>query len=110
MDGTMRPFFNWRSFGPAALVAGQVLCVGAPAAMAQPHTGRAETRILYTGAAGAATRPTVESASREAQAAIRACDDRAALMCVADVLTRYAAALHEIAGERRRWRASSYKQ
>jgi hypothetical protein len=107
MDGSMKPFFNWRSFGPAALVAGQVLCVGAPAAMAQPQTGRAETRILYT---GAATRPTVESASREAQAAIRACDDRAALMCVADVLTRYAAALHEIAGERRRWRASSYKQ
>ena len=44
-------------------------------------------------------RVTVESASREAQDAIRSCEDRAALTCVADALTRYAAALHQIADD-----------
>ena len=44
---------------------------------------------------------TVESVSREAQREIRACSDSEAFQCVAAVLTRYAAALNEIARERR---------
>lgn len=42
-------------------------------------------------------RPTIELASRDAQKAIRACDDNVALQCVADELTRYAEALKQIA-------------
>jgi len=41
-------------------------------------------------------RPTVASVSRQAQAEIRACPDSAAFQCVADVLTRYAAALQAV--------------
>jgi hypothetical protein len=41
-------------------------------------------------------RPTVASVSRQAQAEIRACPDSAALQCVADALTRYAAALQAV--------------
>ncbi|HLW92751.1 MAG TPA: hypothetical protein VKS78_15815 [Roseiarcus sp.] len=47
-----------------------------------------------------ATAPTIESVSREAQREIRACPDSVAFQCVADVLTRYAASLHQIAQER----------
>jgi hypothetical protein len=46
------------------------------------------------------SRVTVESASRDAQRAIRACDDRDALNCVANELARYADALREAARER----------
>ena len=44
--------------------------------------------------------PTVQSASRDAQRAIRACDDNVALQCVADELTRYAETLKQIAQAR----------
>lgn len=47
-----------------------------------------------------AAKLTVESVSREAQRAIKACDDSVALTCVSDVLTKYATALQEIAAER----------
>jgi hypothetical protein len=50
------------------------------------------------------TNATVESASLEAQRAIRACDDSVALRCVADVLAEYAAALNAIRGRRDRVR------
>ncbi len=75
----------------------------APSALAQPSTARASTPIFFDGVAGGIGRPrlTVESASREAQAAIKACDDRAPFLCVADALTKYAAALQQIAEERR---------
>jgi hypothetical protein len=43
---------------------------------------------------------TVESASRDAQRAIRACDDRVALRCVADVLAEYAKTLRAISDRR----------
>jgi hypothetical protein len=43
---------------------------------------------------------TVESASRDAQKAIRACDDRDALFCVANELARYADALKEATREK----------
>jgi hypothetical protein len=46
-------------------------------------------------------RPTIESASREAQDAIKACDDNAALQCVASELTKYAEALKQIDLSRR---------
>lgn len=100
MDDRVKPFARWRHLNSVACfaLAAQLLC--APPALAQPQTGRAEARVFFNGAAQ--RRATVELASREAQDAIRACDDRAALICVADVLTRYAAALHQIAEERRR--------
>jgi hypothetical protein len=106
MDDRVKPFARWRLPGAVArfALAAQLSCGCAPAALAQPPAGRADATIFFDGAAGEAGRrkATVESASREAREEIRACDDRAALVCVADALTRYAAALHEIAGERRR--------
>jgi hypothetical protein len=48
-------------------------------------------------------RPTIESLSREAQKAIRACDDDAALQCVADELTKYAEALKQITQAQRQY-------
>ena len=114
MDDRVKTFTRWRSLGWVArfALAAQVSCACAPPALAQPQTRRAEAGISFDGAASDATRrrATVESASREAQEAIRACDDRTALICVADALTRYAAALHQIAEERRRRiHASSYR-
>lgn len=83
--------------------AAQLLGACAPSALAQPSTGRANAPASLDGAAGdtGRPRPTVESASRETQAAIKACDDRSAILCVADALTRYAMALQEIAEQRR---------
>lgn len=49
----------------------------------------------------APAKPTIESVSRDAQRAIRACDDSVALSCVANELTKYAEALQQIAPERR---------
>ena len=46
------------------------------------------------------TRLTVETASRDAQAAIRSCDDNRAILCVANELTKYAEALKQIDQER----------
>jgi hypothetical protein len=48
----------------------------------------------------AAATPTIESVSRQAQQEIRACDDAVAFQCVANALTRYAAALRQIAHDR----------
>jgi hypothetical protein len=90
-------------------LAAQISCACAAPALAQAQTGRGAARVFFGGEA-IGQRATVESASREAQAAIRACEDRAALVCVADALSRYADALHQIAEERRhRMHASSYK-
>ncbi|MGO8831443.1 MAG: hypothetical protein ACLQE9_01320 [Roseiarcus sp.] len=93
------------SFALAALLSGAC----APLALAQAQTGRNAGPALSGGDA-ARPRPTVETASRETQAAIKACDDRSAILCVADALTRYAAALQEIAEQRRlQQRAPSQK-
>jgi hypothetical protein len=72
----------------------------AAAALAQSSWLRSQT----LGADASQADATVESASREAQRAIRACDDNVALRCVADVLTEYAEALKAIheRGERKR--------
>jgi hypothetical protein len=84
----------------AALMTAIVSASVAPPASAQSAAGR-------SGAAAAAasdsapSKQTVESASRDAQRAIRACDDNVAVTCVADELTKYAEALQEIAEERR---------
>jgi len=51
-------------------------------------------------APSAVAAPTVESVSRQAQREIRACDDAVAFQCVAGALTRYAAALRQIAHDR----------
>jgi hypothetical protein len=48
-------------------------------------------------AQGEPARPTVETASRDAQRAIRNCDDNVAIQCVADALNRYAETLKQIA-------------
>jgi hypothetical protein len=82
------------------------LAVALSAAVAGPISASAQSLLGRsappTAAAGAAAgRRTVESVSRDAQRAIRACDDRAALTCVANELTKYAEALQEIAEERR---------
>ncbi len=69
---------------------------GAPQALAQ---SRAPWRIPST-TDDVTSRVTVESASRDAQKAIRACDDRDALRCVANELSRYADALKEATRER----------
>jgi hypothetical protein len=100
----LRRYARRRSLGSIVLFALAAQLTGACApASAQPSTGRAVAPVIFGGAAGDAGRPglTVESASREAQAAIKACDDRAPFLCVADALTNYAAALQEIAEERR---------
>jgi hypothetical protein len=71
----------------------------APIALAQsPRVRPAESTVGPLSPTSAQQeRPTIESVSREAQRAIRACDDNAALQCVADELTRYAEALKQIA-------------
>jgi len=104
MDDRVNPNPRWRSLGSIArfALAAQLLCADCGLAAAQ-SPGRVGTPILYgAGGDGLGRRPTIESASREAQEAIRACDDRTAIVCVADALTRYADALRGIAEERRR--------
>jgi hypothetical protein len=110
----LKRFARRRSLGSLVLFALAMQLAGAcaPSALAQPSTGRTSAPVIFGGVAGDAgrPRPTVESASREAQAAIKACDDRTPFLCVADALTRYAAALQEIAEERRlQPRAPSHK-
>jgi hypothetical protein len=84
---------------PARLCSGAALA-GAivVAAVAEPAGRGSAPAAPQAGAVAAA--PTVESASRQAQREIRACDDAVAFQCVADVLTRYAASLRQIARER----------
>jgi len=98
----LKGFARRRSLGFIVVfaLAAQFSGACAPSALAQPSTGRASAANFTDGGVGR-PRPTVESASREAQAAIKACDDRAPFLCVADALTRYAAALQQIAEERR---------
>lgn len=111
-DGHVKPFARHRSPVSVAGVALaiQTLCASAPPALAQAAEGRSEARVLFNGGGDPTSRRvTVETASREAQYAIRSCEDRAALTCVADALTRYAAALHQIADERRRHAHAVYK-
>jgi hypothetical protein len=94
--------FSLRLLVRVALAA-QLSGAFAPWALAQSPTGRAIAPKFSDGAGDDKGRPapTVESASREAQKAINACDDNTAILCVADALTRYAAALQQIAQQRR---------
>jgi hypothetical protein len=78
-------------FGPISSVSAQSLL---------GRSGGLATGSAIPGGPGS-PKPTVESVSREAQRAIRACDDSAALTCVTNELTKYAEALQEIAQERR---------
>jgi hypothetical protein len=72
-----------------------------PCALAQSPSGRSGTAAINAGVNDPwPAKRTVESASRDAQKAITACDDNVALQCVASELTRYADALREIALER----------
>jgi hypothetical protein len=68
-------------------------------ALAQSPLTRSEGSTAYPpfSAQGEPARPTVETASRDAQRAIRDCDDNVAIQCVADALNRYAETLKQIA-------------
>jgi hypothetical protein len=79
-------------------------CVGFCAASlsqapAQSALTRSEGSAPYPpfSAQGEPARPTVETASRDAQRAIKDCDDNVAIQCVADALNRYAETLKQIA-------------
>lgn len=71
-----------------------------PPAAAQSPSGRPAAATDGVANDSGQTRPTVESAARDAQEAIKACGDDVALQCVAAELTRYAEALRQIAEER----------
>jgi hypothetical protein len=79
-------------------LAAQLFLLPAQLALAQPMTGRTGAPANPGGgeAYPVRPRPTVESVSREAQQAIKACDDNAAFACVAAALANYAEALRQI--------------
>src|SRR5271170_8074554 len=83
----------------ARLAAGLALAGSFVASGGAEPTGRGFSSSTPQ-AAGVPATPTVESVSREAQREIRACGDSVAFECVADVLTRYAGSLRQIARER----------
>jgi len=88
---------------PTALFLGAILSgVSFFPVSAQPPLNRSPAATANPQFPGDAeqARPTVESVSREAQEAIKACDDNVALQCVADALKRYAEALKQIAQTR----------
>jgi hypothetical protein len=96
-----RPGAEWRAaMGMLARLFSGLALVGAVviAAAAQPSGRGFAPAAPQAGAVAEA--PTVESVSRQAQREIRACDDAVAFQCVADVLTRYAASLRQIARDR----------
>ncbi len=84
---------------PARLCSGLALA-GAVIVGAVAEPGGRSFAPAAPQAGAVASTPTVESVSRQAQREIRACDDAVAFRCVADVLTRYAAALRQIARDR----------
>jgi len=93
-----RAWKGWRFTRLAVLFGcGLTLAGGLGASAVAEPGGRGFTQALPR--AGAAT-PTIESVSRQAQQEIRACDDAVAFQCVAGALTRYAAALRQIAHDR----------
>jgi hypothetical protein len=101
-NGLRRSWHLPPPIGLAVALALSAAAVGPISASAQSLLGRSASPTAGSAAAGAAPgRRTVESVSRDAQRAIRACDDSAALTCVANELTKYAEALQEIAEERR---------
>jgi hypothetical protein len=96
----------WHKAGLIVVLVGSVfLEILVAAAWAQSPRVRPEEPTLAqpmrTGAQN--ERPTIESLSRETQKAIRACDDDAALQCVADELTKYAEALKQITQAQRQY-------